>query len=608
QPVLCPARHYCPEGSAEPLLCPPGHVCNGQDLEALVNGTWGDLVPLAAGGYHTVVVSNPGQVWAAGYNDYGQLGTGGTVKQHAFVQVAFGGKKIVAVAAGGLHTAAITDSGELWTWGSNGHGRLGTGDTTNRHAPVKVSVNGQKIVAVAAGGFHTAALTDSGELWTWGWNGYGQLGVGDTTDRHAPVKVSVNGQKIVAVATGGSHTAAITDSGELWTWGYNGHGRLGIGDTMNRHAPVKVSVNGQKIVAVAAGIWHTAAITDSGELWTWGSNGDGRLGIGDTTNRHAPVKVSVNGQKIVAVAAGGFHTAALTAALSVKIGEMREPLCWSLDGRESSVLSEAFLTATWGSNIPQLRRCSALRGQIATFQQECRVQVGAWEATPCPAGYFCAAERVAPCSAGLLEDGGPDAEAVSAGDPHGSVQPGGSMESREEAQQLQQAAVETSIQNLEVKAQIWASQDYKKLEDQLQQAAAKQQDMDKTLQEFASRIAKVEQQWHQAAVDEKVPQQHLRACFQSLEATVQTLKSADDAQEQLRQASTDNASQPIEGLRRGERERANESAGGGDTAVDFRGTEALGIWRGLTIVSALIVSALAAGSFLYGIRMRGNSQ
>ncbi|CAE7828881.1 UVR8, partial [Symbiodinium necroappetens] len=312
QPVLCPARHYCPEGSAEPSLCPSGRVCKGQDLEALANGTWGDLVPLAAGGGHTVVVSNLGQIWAAGNNGYGQLGTGGTVKQHAFVQVAFGGKKIVAVVAGYGHTAAITNSGELWTWGRNGAGQLGIGDTADRHDPVKVSVKGQKIVAVAAGEKQTAAITDSGELYTWGHNGAGQLGVGDTKDRHAPVKVSVNGQKIVAVAAGKKHTAAITDSGELWTWGHNGVFQLGIGDTTNRHAPVKVSVNGQKIAAVAAGDYHTAAITDSGELWTWGYNVFGQLGVGDTTNHHAPVKVSVNGQQIVAVAAGYFHTAAIT--------------------------------------------------------------------------------------------------------------------------------------------------------------------------------------------------------------------------------------------------------------------------------------------------------
>jgi len=144
------------------------------------------------------------------------------------------------------------------------------GETTKRHAPVKVSVNHQKVVAMAAGGEHTAAITDSGELWTWGENGHGQLGVGDTTNRHGPVKVSVSHQKVVAVAAGYWHSAAITESGELWTWGYNGHGQLGVGDTKKRHAPIKVSVNGQKIVAVAARRYHTAVITASGELWTWG--------------------------------------------------------------------------------------------------------------------------------------------------------------------------------------------------------------------------------------------------------------------------------------------------------------------------------------------------
>ena len=463
--------------SAEPLPCPPAHVCKGQDLEALVNGTWGDLVPLAAGEHHTVVVSNLGQIWAAGLNDDGELGTGGTERQHAFVHVAVGGKKIVVVAAKFCHIAAITDSGELWTWGWNVAGQLGIGDTENRHAPVKVSVNGQKIVAVAAGTYHTAAVTDSGELWTWGYNGYGQLGVEATADRAAPVQVNVNGQKIVAVAAGSWHTAAITDSGELWTWGHNGAGQLGIGDTTYRHAPVKVSVNGQS-VAVAAGFRHTAAITDSGELWIWGDNGDGQLGIGDTTDRHAPVKVSVNGQKIVAVAAGTYHTAAVTdsgelwtwgyngygqlgveatadraapvqvnvngqkivavaagswhtaaitdsgelwtwgdnnagqlgagdtrdrhlpvkaAAVPARVSETHIPLCWFPGRRASSSLGEAFLAVRWGSKIPVPRECGVMRSQLAAFLQKCRVHVGAWEATPCPAGSFCP-KQVAHCS------------------------------------------------------------------------------------------------------------------------------------------------------------------------------------------------------------------
>ena len=117
------------------------------------------------------------------------------------------------------------------------------------------------------------------------------------------LKVSVNGQKIVAVAAGDGHTAAITDSGELWTWGGNGDSQLGVGDTKDRHAPVKVSVNGQKIVAIAAGTYHTAAVTDSGELWTWGSRNFGQLGAGDTMESPLPVKAaappSLNGGGVV---------------------------------------------------------------------------------------------------------------------------------------------------------------------------------------------------------------------------------------------------------------------------------------------------------------------
>ena len=147
-------------------------------------------MPLAAGEYHTVVVSNLGQIWAAGLNDDGELGTGDTERQHAFVHVAVGGKKMVAVAAKFHHTAAITDSGELWTWGWNGYGQLGVEATADRAAPVQVNVNAQKIVAVAAGSWHTAAIRDSGELWTWGDNNAGQLGAGDTRDRHLPMKAA----------------------------------------------------------------------------------------------------------------------------------------------------------------------------------------------------------------------------------------------------------------------------------------------------------------------------------------------------------------------------------------------------------------------------------
>eukprot|EP00439_Symbiodinium_sp_Y106_P083791 s477_g24.t1 len=634
QPVLCPVRHYCPEGRSEPLLCPPGHVCKGLGLEVFVDAAWGDVVPLAAGDLHTVVVSKSGQIWAAGYNQHGQLGTGGTVEQHAFVHVAVDGKKIMAVAAGGVHTAAITESGELWTWGNNWCGQVGVVLPMELHVPVKVSVNGQKIVAVAAGEVHTAAITDSGELWTWGPNKPGDVCIGGASvSGHVPVNVNVNDQPIVAVAAGRRHIVAITDSGELWTWGQNGDGQLGVGDTAHRHAPVKVSVNGQKIVAVAAGHLHTAAITDSGELWTWGYNGHGQLGVGDTQERHAPVKVSMNGQKIVAVAARGRHSAAITeagdlwtwgrpaecpdvdstthyfpvkvsvptglkivavaiglrhiaaithsgelwtwgcnfqgelgvgdtanrhspvkAALPAQIGEMPVPLCWSPEGLAPSALAEAFL-ATRASKVPVPRQCSALRSQLAAFQQR-RVHVGdvgAWEATPCPAGSFCPREQVGPFSASL-EDGavqqcpaGTEGSAAPTACKAGVLCPAGSAGSSREpvpagltcGSDAQSGGSSTKTCHEAANLKMSCS------ELQEQQQAAKRS-MDTMGPNLESRIAKLEQQ--------------------------------------LLETSVDSVSQPTEG-------------------GVFRGTEALSIWRGV-----MIVSALAAGSFLFRLRLPGSQQ
>ena len=271
-PILCPAGHYCPEGSARPLPCPAAHFCKGQDVSATVQGTW-DPVPLAAGWQHTLVVSARGGGWAAGLNDHGQLGNGSTSAQHDIFA-------------------------------------------------------------------------------------------------HA----DIHGQRVVAVAARFCHKAVITDSGELWTLGCNGHGQLGVGDTRDRHAPVQVSGNGRRFVSVTAGYRHTAAVTDSGDLWTFGRNAGGQLGVGETADWHLPA------------------VKAARAAVPVeKIGEVHVPLCRSPAGDVTSELAEVFLAATWGSNATVPLRCGALQRQLAAFlaEQSCGLQVGAWEASPCPAGSFC---------------------------------------------------------------------------------------------------------------------------------------------------------------------------------------------------------------------------
>ncbi|MDD3179012.1 MAG: fibronectin type III domain-containing protein [Opitutaceae bacterium] len=217
-----------------------------------------------------------------------------------------------AVAAGGSHTVTLKSDGTVWAWGYNSYGQLGDGTTTQRTTPVQVSgLTG--VVAIAAGGSHTVAAKSDGTVRAWGYNYYGQLGDGTTIRRTTPVQVSgLTG--VVAIAAGGSHTVAAKSDGTVRAWGSNSSGQLGDGTTIRRTTPVQVSgLTG--VMAVAAGGYHTVALRSDGSFWAWGEDHNGQLG----GLPHTPVWVSwrtipgqVNGQMGVgAMAAGGYHTVAL---------------------------------------------------------------------------------------------------------------------------------------------------------------------------------------------------------------------------------------------------------------------------------------------------------
>jgi alpha-tubulin suppressor-like RCC1 family protein len=197
---------------------------------------------------------------------------------------------VAAVAAGYYHTCALTTAGGLKCWGWNVYGQLGDGTTTNRTAPVDVVGLTSGVAAVAPGYEHTCALTTAGNLKCWGNSGSGQLGDGTTTNRTAPVDVVGLTSGVAAVAAGYYHSCALTTTGGVKCWGYNGYGELGDGTTTDRTTPVGVVGLTSGVAAVAAGRYHTCAVR-TGNLKCWGNN-VGQLGDGTQTDRWTPVDVT----------------------------------------------------------------------------------------------------------------------------------------------------------------------------------------------------------------------------------------------------------------------------------------------------------------------------
>ena len=273
-----------------------GQVGDGTTTERLapvdVSGLTSGVASISMGGVHTCALTSGGGVKCWGNNYYGQLGDG-TNTNHLTPVVASGmNSGVRAVSAGSDHTCALMTSGGVKCWGSNLRGQLGDGTYTNRSTPVDVNGLTSGVVAITAGQWNTCAVTSSGGVRCWGFNGYGQLGDGTTTDRGTPVSVSGLTSGVSAVSGKGDHTCALMTSGGVRCWGFNGYGQLGDGTTIDRLTPVDVAglASGATKIAVG-GRGHTCALMNSGGIKCWGDNGYGQLGDGTTIDRHTPVDV-----------------------------------------------------------------------------------------------------------------------------------------------------------------------------------------------------------------------------------------------------------------------------------------------------------------------------
>lgn len=214
------------------------------------------------------------------------------------------------VELGGFHAVYLDETGQVWTWGDNRFGQLGKGTTSNSSVPQVVS-GLPPISVVAAGGGHTLALTTDGTVWGWGGNFDNTLGVStQSTTQTRPILIS-GLDHIVAIATGDGQGIALRSDGTVWTWGINTDGQTGLPQTSNHPFPEQVA-NLDDVIAIAAGDVHTLVLRKDRTVWATGYNGNGQLGDGTTQSRaeFAPVK---NLENVVTIDAGEFYSSAVNA-------------------------------------------------------------------------------------------------------------------------------------------------------------------------------------------------------------------------------------------------------------------------------------------------------
>jgi uncharacterized repeat protein (TIGR03803 family) len=254
-----------------------GTTAHQQTSAAQINNLYG-VVDMSAGNHHGLAVDTNGWVWAWGLNNFGQVGANIVVTDRLNPMPIPNFSGVVAVAAGSYHSLALKTNGTVWGWGRAKQGELGDGSTPAlRTIPVKAT--GLTNVSAIAAGMDFSLAISNGFVWQWGgvhqprYTGYPCL----LSQSSTPVMVTVHDPpagnppltNIEAIAAGWYHVLALKSDGTVWSWGFNGHGQLGGGGVM--HATLASKVYGlSNVVAIAAGGEHSVALKSDGTIALWG--------------------------------------------------------------------------------------------------------------------------------------------------------------------------------------------------------------------------------------------------------------------------------------------------------------------------------------------------
>lgn len=279
-----------------------GFASNERNVKQPTKVAEKNIVAVSAGWHHSLFLSRDGTVYSCGWNSFSQLGLGDNVQRNKTEKI----EKIppiTSVAAGSSHSLFLDITGNVWSCGNNEGGECGQkGEKFIIHSPAIIT-NLPPIKQIAAGRSHSLLLDKNGQVWAFGNNENGQLGVGDKTNRTGPEKLPLM-QTIQAVSAGGSHSLFLTTTNKVLVCGDNACGQLGLAaNCKGICSPTQIQELPQ-IVSVAAGNYHSLLLDIEGKIWGFGSNKSGALGHNKAINYYFPEKVEGVYPKMKQLAAG----------------------------------------------------------------------------------------------------------------------------------------------------------------------------------------------------------------------------------------------------------------------------------------------------------------
>ncbi|XP_059113876.1 E3 ISG15--protein ligase Herc6-like [Peromyscus eremicus] len=288
-----------------------------QRLEA---GDGSKLLQASSGERHSLLLFSNHRVYSCGDNSLGQLGQKReqSTERPEPIQ-ALDSLHVDLVSCGKEHSMAICHKGRVFAWGAGSEGQLGIGEFKKINlTPMKIkALAGIKIIQVSCGHYHSLALSEDGQVFSWGKNSQGQLGLGKNIQSQAsPQKVKyLEGIPLAQVAAGGNHSFALSLTGTSFGWGSNSVGQLALSgekmEALQIHKPHSIgALKSLGVIYITCGYEHTAVLTQDGQVFTFGGSNSGQPQHSPRSERRGPQLVEGIGGRVSKIECGSYHTMA----------------------------------------------------------------------------------------------------------------------------------------------------------------------------------------------------------------------------------------------------------------------------------------------------------